>query len=211
MGGIKNYTAAGFLSNQGKEGASAYQSQYDAMNPGARPEDIKRESRLGKDKLMEEVYKLKGPEAWQKAALAKAGEEEVAMRDLAATQSAGAAAGARSAMASRAGLTGGAAERLAKSQMLGQLSSQQNAARQAVQSRADIGLESENKRSGVEKYNIEAALGERNAQDQFAMQKYQSDMQEWAAAKQAQATFAAGKGKGQSGGVMGGVGKVMGK
>ena len=36
-------------------------------------------------------------------------------------------------------------------------------------------------------------------------------MEEWAANKQAQATFGAGKGKGQGGGIMGGVGKVIGK
>lgn len=202
---------ANYLQKKGDSAQSDWQSQYDAMN-SKRPDAITRKSRLdSKGELMADVYKLKGPEEWQKAALAKQGLEEAQLNDKGMHQAAGAAANARSALASKGGLTGGSAERLAKSQMNDQISMGQSAARQGLANRADIGLESENKRSAAEKYNIEQALGERNAEDAFNQQKYQTDMQEWAAAKQGQATFGAGKGKGQSGGIMGGVSKVIGK
>jgi hypothetical protein len=219
MGGavkkVASFTPAGFiggeLAKSGSEGASEWQKQYDEMGPGAKPELIERQSRLAQDGLLNDVYRLKGPEGWQKAAMEKQGLEQVAAGDLAAQQAAGAGATARSSLAMRGGLTGGSAERLAKAQMDRQMGAVQDVARQGIGQRADIGLETENRRGTTEKYNIEQALGERKAQDEYNQQKYAQDMQAWAAAKQGQATLAASRGKGDRGGVMGGAAKVIGK
>ena len=74
----------GALAGSGRDAASEWQAQYDALAPGARPDLEARKSRLGADGLLQDVYRLKGPEAWQKAALEQQALEQTAGGDLAA-------------------------------------------------------------------------------------------------------------------------------
>lgn len=59
----------------------------------------------------------------------------------------------------------------------------------------ELGLNNRDYATGVDKYNIDNVMRERDKQREFNMAKYKEDMAAWAADRQAQATEKAGDGK----------------
>ena len=135
---------------------------------------------------------------WQTMALQKQEAEQAKAMDEAARQQSGALAGARSSMAMRGGLRGGAAERLAASgaQNLAQTMQQQRQVG-AIQ-RGDIGLKGAEMAKEIaqgnvaaqtegQARNIQAALAELAAKRGYDVSRYQEQMKGYAAEKTGQA------------------------
>jgi hypothetical protein len=135
---------------------------------------------------------------WQQMALQKQGAEQAKAMDEAARQQSGALAGARSSMAMRGGLRGGAAERLAASgaQNLAQTMQQQRQVG-AIQ-RGDIGLRGAEMAKEIaqgnvaaqtegQARNIQAGLNEIGAKRGYDVARYQEQMKGYAADKTGQA------------------------
>lgn len=162
------------------------------------------------------------PSAWYNLALQRQGLEEQGLRQGAQQQAASAQAQGRSALASKMGLSQGAAERMAKQGMRDQLMALQNVGMQGAKSRADIGLQEEQIKNqflgalpgmetqlagiglqnkagkiGLEEWNIQNALAEKRAKDQADMNAYHEQMQAFASQKQAEAMRNAGGGGGK--------------
>lgn len=148
------------------------------------------------DKAMETGLAAISP--WQAMALEKQSAEQAKAMDEAARQQAGALAGARSSMAMRGGLRGGAAERLAASgaQNLAQTMQQQRQVG-AIQ-RGDIGLKGAEMARDIaqgnvaaqtegQARNIQAALAELAAKRDYDVSSYQEQMKAYAAEKTGQA------------------------
>lgn len=95
--------------------------------------------------------------AWKDMALNKQAAEESKMMSDAAAQSAGGLANARSQLAMRGGLRGGAAERLARGGASDLLGARQNVMSQGVINRANIGMQGAQMDTDVNKFN--AGLG----------------------------------------------------
>lgn len=162
-----------------------------------------------------------GPSAWQNLALQNQALEEQGLKNTAQQQGASAAAQARSALASKYGLSPAAAERLATQNQRAQMNALQNVAFQGAKARSDIGLQDEQMRNqllqalpgqenqlaqialqnraanvGVNEWNIQNALAEKRAKDQADLNAYHEQMSAWAANKQAEAMRNAGGGGG---------------
>lgn len=202
-----------FLQRQGDQAAQDYNNLYNSFDPGARPEAAAFLNPVTdfQNGTLNSAYQLSGPEAYIQAALAQQSAEENALGDKASSQAAGANTNALSQLASRGGLRGGSAQRLAMMSQRNVGQALQDVNMQGMQNRAQIGLQGEGMKRDTEKYNLGTKLGAMNSQNEYNANKYNQQMQAWAANKQAQATLAAGKGKGQSGGMMGGVGRTLGK
>lgn len=214
------------------------QKQKEAMAP-KRPEY---QSALGEDGLLQDKYKMKwagdinpdmrgmeafrekalatGPSAWASEALNKQKLEEQGMRDSTQAQGASAAAGARSAMASKFGLSPAAAARLATQQMRAQMTGMQNVGMSGAKARADIGMQDESTKNqflqalpgqennlaqiglqnrtmsqDVDKMNLQNTFNQKAAGEENAMTKYQEQMKQQAADKNAEAMRSQSGGK----------------
>lgn len=159
-----------------------------------------------------------GPSKWANLMLDKQKQEELAGRDLATRQAMSGAAQARSQLAMRGGLRGGARERLASQSMRDALAARQDVSKQGIGSRFGILTEDESQRmkllpqfseaegqlsrynlelgNRAQQSNIEAALKEKQMKDAMAMDKYKEQMRAWAAEKEAEATRNQGGGGG---------------
>lgn len=217
MGGnIGNYAMGGTaglgLGLLGKKGENDFRKKMESLGPdqerAANPALL---STLNADGSLQDQYKMKDASAWNQAMLNKQGQEELGARDLAQKMGQTQAATARSQLASRAGLRGGAAERLAGQSARSTAEQQQMATRQGADTRANVGVKTEELNRAADQMNISNALAGVANQNEMRQRKYEADMGEWAAGKQAKASMMAGKGKGQQGGIMGGVGAVTGK
>lgn len=157
-------------------------------------------------------YKLAGPQAYIRSMGNKINQEELNAMNKAAAQQASAQAQARSQLSMRGGLRGGAAERLAQGGSRNQMMALQDTGKSAMLNRLNLGAQGEQMKQDTEKYNLENMLKAMDATNAFNQNTYTDQMKAWAANKQAQATLdAAPKRKGDSGGIMGGVGKITGK
>lgn len=161
-----------------------------------------------------------GPSTWAALQNQRQALEEAQARTDAGAQAASAGAQARSQLASRGGLTGGSAERLAASNAKNLMRSRQQVGAQGALDRSNTALQDEqmrmdllktlpgmevqslqpqfqNRQMGMQaqQFNIEQALKDKYAEDQYNMAKYQEDMKSYAAAQQANAIGGAGGGK----------------
>jgi hypothetical protein len=159
-----------------------------------------------------------GTSAWEQMALGKQQLEQQQAAQQAMQSGQARAAEARGGIARRGGLTSGAQERVAKSSMRDILGAKQTVAQGGQQARADIGLNAENQRLaalsqlpgmesqrqnqqiGVQEFNIQNALAQKQAEEQAKQQEYQQKMAAYAAAQQANAIAASGP---KSGGLFG--------
>jgi hypothetical protein len=107
---------------------------------------------------------------WGKMMLEQQGLEEVAQRDRAASEGAGALAMARSNLAQRGGLTGAAAERMGASGMRDQMMRNQNVTRDGAMARSNINIQDEQNRIGA----IDKLQGQANQIHQFDQQEAQA-------------------------------------
>lgn len=90
-----------------------------------------------------------GPSAWASMMTQQQGLDEQNQLQRAATQNASGMANARAQLASRGGLTGGAAERLARSGSRNLMASSQDISRQGMTDRLGIGVQDENQKLGL--------------------------------------------------------------
>lgn len=141
---------------------------------------------------------------WLKLQGEKIAQEQKTGLDAAARGAATGAAEARSALASRGGLRGGAAERLAGRAAESRLMGQQGVLGQAAASKLgaetaaeQMGREAERFNVGqqtqAEQFNIGNLLGEIGRKDQGDLQKYGMDMSGWGAEQSAKAIRNSGK------------------
>ncbi len=108
--------------------------------------------------------------AWAGQALNKQALEEQGMRENAISQGAGAAASARSSLASKYGLGAGANTSLAKQQMRDQAMALQGVGQQGAKARADIGLQDYSQNMNNRNQFLSALPGQDLAQSNLAMQ-----------------------------------------
>lgn len=160
-----------------------------------------------------------GDSPWAKMMLEKQALEQATSRDNMVQSGASQSAQARNQMAMRGGVTGGASERLAKSNLRSQMMEQNKLARQGSMDQmgiriqddqtkqgllkdtvgydfqnADLGLKNRQYSTDVNKTNITAALADIEAKRGFDMEQYKSKMSAWGAGKTADAQRAASKG-----------------
>lgn len=140
-----------------------------------------------------------GPSTWAQMMLGKQNLEQQQMRDEASQQQAGAQAGARSNLAMRGGLGGGARTRMASQGARDLLMAGQGIARQGSQQRFGIlGQDEATKQQllgqvadtelNTQKGNIAAALDEQRRSEAAKQDAYNKKMESWGAERQAQAT-----------------------
>lgn len=206
------------------------------LNPDGTPIRPEWESQLGQDGLLKDPYKIAadlsvdqrglekyreralgtGDSAWAKLAKEQQGLEEASLRDKLGQQAGSAQAQARSSLAMRGGLSGGAAERIAKSGARDQMAGAQNLAAQGAMARGNIGLQDEQMRTQmlgnlpgmelqamqpqlqnkqIQQWNIDKALGENLQKRVFDTNTYNQKMQQWAGGQQAQAIKDSDSGK----------------
>ena len=203
---------AGKIGDSGDRAKRDYEDQLAGLDAGPRPGTPQFANLLNAQTgLLSDQYNLKDSSSWRKAMMDQQGQEELGARDLAQNLAQTQAAQTRSQLASRGGLRGGAGERAAQAAGRTAAEQQQMATRAGAQTRANVGVKGEELDRQAQQFNISNALAEQQRQDQLKQDQYASQMGQWAAGKQAQATFQAGKGKGQGGGVGGGVAKTVGK
>lgn len=160
-----------------------------------------------------------GPTPWASAALNAQKLDEQNLRDSTQQQGASAQAGARSALASKYGLSPAAQERLAIQGQRAQMSGLQNVGMQGAQARAQIGMQDANTRNqflqglpgqdlaqanlamankqgnlGLQQWNIQNAFNDKLTNDAANMNTYNEQMKAWAANKQGDAMANSGSG-----------------
>jgi len=201
----------------------AFQSQLGAG--GMMPEQYQIQDQLNRTGLeqMRGLATGTGPTAWGQARGQQLATDQARSLQDVTAQGQAAQAQARSQLSQRGGLSGGARERLAGAGARQDLMGRQGALMAGQQAREGLATEDQARRDralgqlpGAElgaaqfgqntsKYNIQNALGEKQAERNYNMQKYQADAQAWAAQKQAEA-IRANKSKGfleQAGGLLG--------
>lgn len=161
-----------------------------------------------------------GPSTWANLMNERQGIEDTQARSGLSQAAASAQAQARSQLASRRGLGGGSAERLARGGARDLMAARQQAAQTSAGNRMNTALQDEQMRMDLlkslpqmelaaldpqfknratnmqtQQYNIDQALKDKYAEDQYNMMKYQEDMKTYAAAQQANAIGASGGGK----------------
>lgn len=161
-----------------------------------------------------------GPSAWAGLMNQRQTIEDARARQELAQSAGSAQAQARSQLAARGGLRGGSAERMARSGARDLMAARQQAAQQGSAGRMTTALQDEQMRMDLlkslpqmelaaldpqfknkatrlqtEQYNIDQALRDKYAEDQYNVMKYQEDMKAYAAAQQANAIGASGGGK----------------
>lgn len=93
-----------------------------------------------------------------------------------ANSGASSAAQARTALAMRGGMTGGSAERLGQAQMREQMMGAQNLARQNMMQNLEIGSQDYQRNIENQRFNIQNAISDLNSRNQYAMDKYKTQM-----------------------------------
>lgn len=152
-----------------------------------------------------------GTSPWATMALQKNDLNRQTTVDDATNQGAAAAAAARSGLATRGGLTGGAAERIAHDQGRDLIGATQTARRDnQVQDLGVLSQDDQQKQAALNplmandqargeqdlaanKFNIQNIMSQKSAKDQADLAAYQSQMQAWAAGKQSNAIEKGGK------------------
>lgn len=195
-----------------------YQSQFNYEAIEANPNAMKA--------LRKEALRAPGSQsAWLNLALQKQQMEQAGLGDQAAAMQAGQLAQARSQLASRGGLGGGAAERLAGSGAREQMLERQRIAREGASSRLGLQSQDEDRRldllkqmpgmelqwlqpkvqqaqyktsgqAAAQDANIQRALQELGNQRAFKEGRYQDAMKEWATSQQAGALAKQGERQG---------------
>lgn len=162
-----------------------------------------------------------GPSRWADLMTAQQGQEEAGMRDDTRARSAGTLATARSSLAQRGGLSGGAGERLAMQGMRDTNAAQQDIGFQGANRRMQIGVQDESNRMdnlralpGMEnaalepefkkagmwadlaRFESDQGMRDNLAKNDYNLNRYNTRMGAWGAGQQARAIAGSGGGKG---------------
>lgn len=197
---------------EGGLSAKDFNDQIASLDPGQRPTASQFESITdNKTGLLKDNYKLSDGSGYSKLATDKLGTDIAKARDNAAAGGAQAQAQARTALASRGGITSGMAARLAMSGGRDQMAAQQGVTSQQVAGGQDIASKTFDIGREAEKANIGTMTQDQRERNMFNDSRYKAQMQEWAAGKAGQASMAGNQPKSAKGGVGGMVGGVLGK
>lgn len=180
------------------------------LDPGAAPQYADYKGLTDASGNLLPQYAAPDVSGYSSGMLSKQGIEQSGLLNSAAQAQGGAQAQARSQLASQYGLTGGAANRLAEMGQKNLLTADQGVAQQGAQQRADIANQQFQLNTNAANQNVGTQISNNQAQNAANLAKYQTQMQTYAAQKQAQATLGAGI-QGQKGGILGGVNKTLGK
>lgn len=152
-----------------------------------------------------------GASPWLQMQLQKQNMEQQQGLSHAASQSAGATAGARANLAMKGGLSGGAAERVARGGAQDLNAQRQNIAQTGSTNRVNLGIQDESNKNqllgqavganqaqnaqaiGIGQFNAANTLAENNANNSFNMNKYQEQMKSYGAGNTANAIASGGK------------------
>ena len=151
----------------------------------------------------EDIQKQMEQSPWYRMALEKQGAEQARLMDQASRQQAGAMAGARSQLAMRGGLRGGAAERLAMGGAENVANMMQQQRQTGAVERGQLGMQGADlasrmaqfnvgQQTGADVTNLQTQLANLAAQEQRKLLQYQEGMKAKGAAMSAQATENAG-------------------
>lgn len=152
-----------------------------------------------------------GNSPWMNMQLQKQGMEQQQAMGKMGAQANAANAQARAGLAMKGGLSGGAAERLARGGSQDLNASRQNVMSQGANQRLQLGIQDESNKNqllgqavganqaqnaqniGIGQFNTQNTLAENNANNAFQMNKYQEQMKAFGAGKTANATANSGK------------------
>lgn len=202
VGGIAGGLA---LNKAGNDKKNQYLSQQQAVT---KPEDIKFTGLGDQAGNLQDRFKLSGGEDYSRIAGEKLQLGTQDARDIAAKQAGTQEAMARQNLASRGGLSGGAAAILARQGQQSGMDAQQELTRKALGLEQDIASKQFDIGREAEKFNVGNLIGNERALNEFNLSKYANDMAAYGAGQSANAQIRASAPKG---GVLGGVGSVLGK
>ena len=140
-----------------------------------------------KGNFIDPNFQLQGGENWVQKAMKAQAAEEAALGNKASTQAAGAQAAQRSMLASRGGLRGGTAERLAKASQRDTAQALQDINMQGMQNRALTERQGEEMNRQAQQFNIGNRLQDIQGQNVYNANKYAQEMQAYGAGKSAMA------------------------
>jgi hypothetical protein len=152
----------------------------------------------------EDIQKQMEQSPWYRMALEKQGAEQARLMDQASRQQAGALAGARSQLAMRGGLRGGAAERLAMGGAENVANMMQQQRQTGAVERGQLGMQGADlssrlaqfnlgQASDVDKLNLQARIADLAAQENRKLQQYGEKMKGYAAERTSEGIGSGGK------------------
>lgn len=161
--------------------------------------------------LLNQKAMQQGTSPWAMMQMQKQGLDQQNQMNSAARQAQGQNAQARAGLAMRGGLSGGAAERLARGGGQDLNAARQGISNQGMQNRMQIGIQDETNKNamlgqavqgnqaalgqqiGLGQFNVQNTLAENQANNQHDITRYQEQMKGYAAGKTANATANSGK------------------
>lgn len=208
MGGVLK-GVGGFMWGQDDDNVDPRSSIVDMARPG----DSQYYGLTDDQGNLQDKYKLSNGDQYTQLAQNRLTQDLANSRDRASMQGAGNLANARNQMASRGGLSGGAAALLNRQSMTDQTNAQQGITGQGLQSQQNIGEKQFDIGREAEKTNLSNLIGDRQGLNSFNQNKYNQQMAEWAANQSANAmarNAPHAKG-GVLGGITQGIGSTLGK
>jgi hypothetical protein len=181
------------------------------LDPGAKPVSVGYQGVTDDKGMLKDQFKLSGGDAYTKLAQERLATDTAAARNNASQGAAGAEANARTALATRGGLQGGVAARLAMQNQKNRMAAQQDVTAQQTRGQQDIASKQFDIGREAEQSNLAATRADQLARNQYNQANYAQQMQAWAAGKAGQAQLQGKAGKGDQGGLSGFTGKVLGK
>jgi hypothetical protein len=179
------------------------------MDPGAnirnmaRPDDPTYLGLTDKDGNLDPRFKLSSGEQYSELAKNQLAQSQAEARDNNAIAGTGSAIAARNSLASRGGLSGGAAALLQRNQMENTMKGDQAVTQAGIKGSNDIGMKQFDIGREAEKANIGSLISNQRGQNEFNQSRYATQMAEYGASQTADAMArAAPKPKG---GVVGGL------
>ena len=155
--------------------------QADAAERARRPEDIKYAGVTDEQGNLIDKYKTQMTgDKYAGIAGEALDRNTAAARGTAAAGQAGAEANARAALATRGGLQGGMASRLAQTGAQQQMLGQQNITSDMLKGKGDIQQKAFDVNAGAEKANLDLLTGDVANKQNFAQDQYKTKMAAWA-------------------------------
>lgn len=147
-----------------------------------KPKDIEYTGVTDQTGQLKDIYKTKYTgDKYKDIAGQALGQNIKGARNTAAQQAMGAQANARSQLAQKGGLQGGMASRLAQTGMQQQMLSNQQIGSDLAKGTSDIEQKAFDINAGAEKANLGLMVGDVANKQNFSMDKYKTQMADWAA------------------------------
>jgi len=178
-----------------------------------RPDDPTFQGLTNADGNLDAKYQLSSGDEYSQLAKDQLAQSQVQARDSNALEGTGASIAARNNLASRGGLTGGAAALMQRNQMENTMKGGQAITQAGIQGSNQIGMKQFDIGRDAEKTNLGNLVGNRKAENDFTQQRYATQMAEYGASQTADemARNARRPKGGAVGGITQGIGGILGK